>query len=103
MRPTRNDVDAWSESVVARPWLPLTTPVLQRGSVLRAPARSGAIDAAEANLDVRLPSSYRSFLELTDGAYADWEQPMAELSGPRLGSTDPWVGLLPVGEVRQAR
>jgi hypothetical protein len=67
--------------------------------VLRTPARPEELVAAEANLDVRLPDSYRRFLELTDGAYADWDQPMAELSGPRLGSTDPWVGLLPVGEI----
>jgi hypothetical protein len=57
------------------PW-----PVRKTGTVLRKPAGSGAIADLEGRLGVSLPPSYRSFLGLSDGA---WAQPGWGLTGHR--------------------
>jgi len=44
--------------------------IARSGSVLRQPATEDAIRTAEDGLGVRFPASYRSFLLISDGAYA---------------------------------
>lgn len=41
-----------------------------RGTLLRDPAPDGAIEAAEIRLGMKLPASYRAFLEVSNGACA---------------------------------
>jgi hypothetical protein len=73
----------WDELLVAvcanehdeLPW-----PVRDTATVLRNPADGAAIAELEARLGVALPPSYRSFLLLSDGA---WAQPGWGLTGHR--------------------
>jgi hypothetical protein len=69
----------------------LIAPAQARGSVLCEPASEEDVACAERRLGVRLPPSYRSFLLLSDGAYA---------SALGAETDDGWRhGLLPVREV----
>lgn len=74
-------------------------PAARAGSVLRPPATEAQVAAAEQRLGVRLPPSYRDFLLLSDGAYADT---IGAVLADGLRAEDPagaW-GFLPVSEVR---
>lgn len=104
MQLERSDLEGWSDHVIARPIGPLPPPVLATGSVLRPPASPRAVAAAERRLGVALPASYRSFLLLSDGAYADWEQPMRgdrAWKRDRVETSVPGAGLLPAADVRR--
>lgn len=95
MRPL---VARWAEFVrtdrylVSLPW---RKEIVENGTVLRPPASEADIRAAEERLGVMLPPSYRSFLLISDGAYAS----------PSLGaeSAGNHHGLLPVEHVARLR
>ncbi len=61
----------WDAVMLASADRPLPAVVLERGSVLRPPAESAAIRAAEERLGMALPPSYVAFLSYSDGAYAN--------------------------------
>ena len=74
-------------------------PATRAGSVLRPPATEAQVAAAEQRLGVRLPPSYREFLLLSDGAYADT---IGAVVAAGVGAEDPaeaW-GFLPASEIR---
>lgn len=82
-------VQRWSDLQVAvarQEGEALPFPVRDTGSTLRGPADPAQIAALEERLGVRLPPSYRTFLEITDGA---WAQPGWGLAGPAEPPTDP--------------
>ncbi len=70
-------------------------------SVLRPAAEASALDAAERRLASKLPSSYREFLMLSDGAYADPFGAMTESRAalPAAQTSCRGFGFLPVDEV----
>jgi|GEM_PF-5371443 len=74
VRSTAPLVQRWDEFVTTdryRVHHELWHPEIERnGGVLRPPATEDAIRATEDRLGVRLPASYRSFLLISDGAYA---------------------------------
>ncbi|WP_199905147.1 SMI1/KNR4 family protein [Nocardioides sediminis] len=74
-------------------------PAARAGTVLRPPAAEAQVAAAEQRLGVRLPPSYRDFLLLSDGAYADTIGAVVA-AGVREGDPDDAWGFLPVSEVR---
>ena len=51
---------------------PLPEIVLRQRSLLRAPATPEELAGAELRLGVTLPASYRAFLSVSNGAYADY-------------------------------
>ena len=65
-----------------------------RGSVLREPASEAEIATAEARLGTRLPPSYRRFLAISNGAFAN--------SSGAANEIHPQGGFLPVDRVRWA-
>lgn len=74
----------------------LPEPASSARSVLRPPATDDEVAAAEDRLGRRLPSSYREFLLVSDGAYADvWGPVLADWHRP--GPTGAF-GFLPVRE-----
>lgn len=88
----------WNELVLddVAPGQTLPEPASSAHSVLRPPAAEDEIAAAEDRLGVRLPPSYREFLLVSDGAYADvWGPVLAEWQRP--GPTGAF-GFLPVRE-----
>lgn len=88
----------WNELVMddAVPGEHLPEPANSARSVLRSPATEDEIAAAEVRLGRRLPPSYREFLLLSDGAYADvWGAVLADWERP--GPTGSF-GFLPVRE-----
>ncbi|QHT55503.1 hypothetical protein GXP71_04940 [Cellulomonas sp. H30R-01] len=82
-----------------------TSVAREEGTVLRAPASEDAVLATEDRIGRRLPPSYREFLRISDGAYAD-------LFGATATDADGWwdewpsdssvvgIGLLPCEETR---
>jgi hypothetical protein len=95
MRPL---VTRWAEFVLADRYLvdtPWREEILDRGTVLGPPASEANIRAAEERLGVTLPPSYRSFLLISNGAFAS----------PSLGAESPGDhhGLLPVEHVTRLR
>lgn len=76
------------------PGLELPAEARARGSVLRDPASEAEIAAAEARLGTRLPASYRRFLAISNGAFANSAGPADE--------THPQGGFLPVDQVQWA-
>lgn len=91
-------VARWSELVLddVAPGQTLPEPASSARSVLRPPAAEDEIAAAEDRLGVRLPPSYREFLLVSDGAYADvWGPVLADWHRP--GPTGAF-GFLPVRE-----
>jgi HEAT repeat protein len=64
----------------------LPPPVVESGSALRAGADEEAVTALERRLGVSLPPSYRAFLLLSDGAYA---QPGWGFPGLPIRTSDP--------------
>jgi hypothetical protein len=73
--------------------------ILAMGSVLREPASGVVIAAAEARLRVSLPPSYRTFLLMSNGAYADPEG-VITISRTRMTRSRPaGLGLLPAEEI----
>lgn len=88
----------WSELVVddVAPGQSLPEPASSARSVLCSPATEDEIAAAEDRFGRRLPPSYREFLLVSDGAYADvWGPVLADW--PRPGPTGAF-GFLPVRE-----
>lgn len=73
----------------------LVEPAQERGSVLREPASESDIARAEERLGVRLPSSYRLFLLVSDGAYA------SALGAEVVKEHDLRHGLLSVNELQR--
>ena len=93
--------DRWNDRMLADARSPLTRPVIESGSLLRAGATGDEISATEQRLDTRLPDSYREFLSYSNGAHADWD--LVEHDRPRSLALDPSIGLLPVGELVTTR
>lgn len=92
----------WDEQLLSRlaPGDDPVEPVRVTGSVLRTPATESTIVAAEARLGTPLPPSYRAFLAVSDGAYADPE--VGAITTRTIGYTrsrEPGLGLLPVAEI----
>jgi hypothetical protein len=77
----------------------LIEPARLSGSVLREPATVAMIEAAEARLGVPLPPSYRLFLAVSNGAYADADGAIAASTVAMTRSTPPGLGFLPVEQV----
>jgi hypothetical protein len=73
--------------------------VLAMESVLREPASDAAIAAAEVRLRLSFPPSYRAFLLMSNGAYADPEGVITISRARMTRSRQPGLGLLPVEEV----
>ena len=78
------------------------------GSLLRPPATEAEVEAAETRLGVRLPASYREFLLVSNGAYADqtgvslvWDNSEGEKPPPESDVVG--VGFLPVQDVTWLR
>ncbi|WP_408898895.1 SMI1/KNR4 family protein [Nocardioides sp. R1-1] len=67
------------------------------GSLLRAPATTADVVAAEQRLGTRFPPSFRAFLLLSDGAYGDTMGPVTD--NPPGES----MGFLPAAELRWYR
>lgn len=85
-----------------------TRAVRDTGSVLRPPATEDQVAATERRIGRRLPPSYREFLLLSDGAYADLNG--VRLVYPHGGPEQPpaesdvvGVVLLPVADLRWLR
>ena len=82
----------------------LREPARTRGSVLRDPASDEDIKRAEERLGVRLPPSYRSFLLISNGAYAsalgaEIQYPFADVRHGllRVADIDRTVNADPIG------
>ncbi len=100
----------WSDLLLADldPSEQPTAAAVATGSLLREPATEEEIQAAERRLGVRLPPSYREFLLVSNGAYADetgvnlvWDEDGDEQ--PPFESDVVGVGFLPVQDVRWIR
>jgi hypothetical protein len=83
-------VRLWDAVMLASADRPVPGAVLDRGTVLRAPASAEAIEAAAYRVGVELPRSYSAFLAISDGAYAN---------GCGLVTRPGEYGLLPVGVI----
>ena len=100
----------WSEVLLAdlEPGEALTAAAAATGSLLREPATEEDIQAAERRLGMRLPPSYREFLLVSNGAYADetgvsyaWDEGDGEQ--PPYESDVVGVGFLPVQDLKWLR
>lgn len=97
----RSSVARW-DSQVQGELLPAQVPavVAETGSVLRPGAAESVLQAAESRLGVRLPPSYRMFLAVSDGAFADpWGPVTAGEEQWRQHSSVPGLGLLAAVDV----
>lgn len=95
----------WSDLVLAdvAPASRPTRAVRENGSVLRAPATEDDVAATERLLGRTLPPSYREFLLLSDGAYADLLGVSIAYREPERASSQSdvvGVALLPVADLR---
>lgn len=109
-RPLAEVVTRWSELVLAdvAPGQTPTRAVRDTGSVLRPPASEDDVAATERRIGRQLPPSYREFLLLSDGAYADLHGVRlvhAHTGRERAPRESDVVGvmLLPVGDLRWLR
>jgi hypothetical protein len=95
-RSLRELLGRWDERMIADqlPGLQLPAEARARGSVLREGASEVEIATAEARLGTRFPPSYREFLAISNGAFAN--------SFGAANETHPQGGFLPVDQVRWA-
>jgi hypothetical protein len=100
----------WNDLLLAdvEPGETLTRAVRASGSVLREPATEQQVLAVESRLGRRLPPSYREFLLVSDGAYADLDSATRVYSSggwePALSQTSViGAGFLPCADLRWLR
>ncbi len=106
--PMQQLAELWSNLLLAevRPRHKIAAVARATGSVLRPPATSAEIGAAQERLGTDLPASYRDFLLVSNGAYAETEGAVFGWPEDPCGTEDssvPGVGFLPVEDVRWMR